>query len=748
MDGDEKKYLSLFNSFPFGMYIHDFEGKFICANPSFLKLLGYEKDEIYTLKFFELLSRDQIPKALKVIREIKENGSKYQIAEYKLKHKNGEYVDVETKTSVISTDGKNNAVLGILIDISERKKTEEKEQQFANHLRYLTNIAIAVVDLSIEDDIYLFIGKHLKKLVGDCIIFVNSFDEASNKFCIRSVLGVKKHVNIIIKLLGKHPLGMETPINNEAMHGLKSGKLQKVPGGLYVLSVGAVSKTICNKAEKMLGLSDIYAMGFSWGGKLYGSAAICLYKGVELENPSVIETYIRLASVALQRRRTEEAMRETNYELERHVKERTAELEKLNKELQIRIKEHERAANELSKSEAKYRSLVEEPGAGVATIDVKGKFTYVNNALCKMIGYSKKELIGKQFVRFLYPEDKEITLKIFQNMAKNPKKDLSLESRIMHKNGHIIYCYSKPTTFTYENKIIEFSAIITDITELKKAEEKLRCSEERFRVLFEYAPDGYYLNDLKGHFLDGNKAAEEIVGYKREELIGKNFLKIKLLPLNQIPKAAEALAKNILGKPTGPDEFVLNRKDGRQVTVEIRTFPVKIKKQRVVLGIARDIMERKRMENDLRDSKLKLQRKKIALERKNIALREVIEQIEREKINLKEDIATTVNELLSPTLSRLKLNLDDKAQKYANLLESQLKEITSSFGIKITNKTLGLTPREIEICNMVRSGLTSKEISDLLNISFRTVDKHRRNIRHKIGISKKRINLTSYLNKI
>jgi PAS domain S-box-containing protein len=140
--------------------------------------------------------------------------------------------------------------------------------------------------------------------------------------------------------------------------------------------------------------------------------------------------------------------------------------------------------------------------------------------------------------------------------------------------------------------------------ERKRAEEELKNSEERLRILFEFAPDAYYLNDLKGNFIDGNKAAEEIIGYKKEELIGKNFLKLDLLPPGQISKAAWHLTRNALGRPTGPDEFVLNRKDGSQVTLEIRTFPVKTKGQVLVLGIARDITKRKKIEEQLQQSQL------------------------------------------------------------------------------------------------------------------------------------------------
>jgi PAS domain S-box-containing protein/putative nucleotidyltransferase with HDIG domain len=149
---------------------------------------------------------------------------------------------------------------------------------------------------------------------------------------------------------------------------------------------------------------------------------------------------------------------------------------------------------------------------------------------------------------------------------------------------------------------------VQDITERKQAEEELKNSEERLKILFDYAPDAYYINDLKGNFIDGNKAAERVVGYKREELIGSNFLKLKLLSFTNIPKAAKALAKNIIGQSTGPDEFVLNRKDNSKVTVEISTYPVKIKGKTLVLGIARDITQRKQAEQQIKQGYKKLQR--------------------------------------------------------------------------------------------------------------------------------------------
>jgi len=150
-------------------------------------------------------------------------------------------------------------------------------------------------------------------------------------------------------------------------------------------------------------------------------------------------------------------------------------------------------------------------------------------------------------------------------------------------------------------RVQELEAEPADLRE-QRPDAKIAPSEERFKVIFEYAPDGYYLSDLKGCFLDGNRAAEKIIGFHKEDIIGKSYLSLGILPNSQIAKAAALLVKNAMGRPTGPDEFVLRRKDGSLVPVEISTHPVKLNGRTVVLGIARDISERKQAEATLRES--------------------------------------------------------------------------------------------------------------------------------------------------
>ncbi len=145
---------------------------------------------------------------------------------------------------------------------------------------------------------------------------------------------------------------------------------------------------------------------------------------------------------------------------------------------------------------------------------------------------------------------------------------------------------------------------------LARNQQTIEESEDRFRRLFEYAPEAFFLSDSEGRLLDGNKKAEELIGYRRKDLIGRSFLQLDLLPEEELPKAIERLTVNLGGKATGPDEFTLKRRGGSQAIVEISTIPIEIGDKQIVLGIARDITERRQAAETLRESEEKLARSK------------------------------------------------------------------------------------------------------------------------------------------
>jgi len=157
--------------------------------------------------------------------------------------------------------------------------------------------------------------------------------------------------------------------------------------------------------------------------------------------------------------------------------------------------------------------------------------------------------------------------------------------------------------------------------------------------------------------------------------------------------------------------------------------------------LSQQINERRRAEEMLREQKE-------TLENKNIALKELTEQIEIEKREMQRKINANVNTFLLPLVEKLKLRMTLADGEYLQLLEQNLKELTSGYGGRLHEFDPHLTRREIDICNMVKHGLTSKEIAKMLAISEQTVAKHRQNIRKKLKIDKKQTNLATYIQKI
>jgi two-component system cell cycle sensor histidine kinase/response regulator CckA len=147
-----------------------------------------------------------------------------------------------------------------------------------------------------------------------------------------------------------------------------------------------------------------------------------------------------------------------------------------------------------------------------------------------------------------------------------------------------------------------------EIEHHRQTEETLRESEERLNLLFENAPDAYFLVDLEGRFLNGNKISEAIFGYKREDLIGKTAHEANLFTSVQSQRAAALFGKTIQGLSCGPEELVLTHKTGSEVTLEINAYPIKIKNEIQILAIARDITERKQSEKEKKQLEDKLNR--------------------------------------------------------------------------------------------------------------------------------------------
>jgi PAS domain S-box-containing protein len=275
-----------------------------------------------------------------------------------------------------------------------------------------------------------------------------------------------------------------------------------------------------------------------------------------------------------------------------------------------------------------------------------------------------------------------------------------------------------------------------NIDNLKKTELALRESEKKYYSLFTSMVEAVAIHEIvydeKGKAIDFtigevNPAYEPNVGMSAEEVQGKRVTEIfGFAPFLDIyAKVAET------GEPTSFEAYLPPLKK------YFRISAFSLRKGNFVT-VFTDITQRKEAEEAL-------SRQQVLLEEKNIALKQLIDQVELEKRRIEEQVRTNVDRLLIPLLMKMKGKGSQLDSMYIELMKDNLKIITSSFGRKISKEEFGLTTREIEICNLIKSGLTSKEIGEILNVCYRTIETHRNNIRKKLGLKDRKINLTTYL---
>ncbi len=176
-----------------------------------------------------------------------------------------------------------------------------------------------------------------------------------------------------------------------------------------------------------------------------------------------------------------------------------------------------------------------------------------------------------------------------------------------------------------------------------------------------------------------------------------------------------------------------------------------------IVHVTKDITEKKAAENALKlaydkmEEKVKertsqLDFKSRHLEEANTALRLMLKAREEDRQELGEKVITNVKHLLLPYIEKLKNSpLSDSQLEWLQILSANMDHITSSFATTLSTHPINLTPREIEIANLVKNGRTSKEIAELLRVSLRAIEFHRNNIRKKLGLKRQKINLHSYL---
>ncbi len=275
----------------------------------------------------------------------------------------------------------------------------------------------------------------------------------------------------------------------------------------------------------------------------------------------------------------------------------------------------------------------------------------------------------------------------------------------------------------------------------------LLLTDEAFlRDFFENSPIGFHVFGPDKIIQAMNKAELDMLGYAKEEVVGKK--QWSDLIVSQQRRQFERHWKDVSRKGRVTDlRYTLKTKNGASVEV-ILNASARFDRNGVLLntrGTVIDISYLNRSYETLASSTVALKEQKLTLEQHNQALNALLANIEIEKQNLRNSVRLNLEKLILPLLKKLRRKGSELDQRYVDILEKNFLGLTSSFGGKLTNPSWGLTPREIEICDMVKNGLSTKAIADLLSVSVRTVEHHRDHIRKKLGLDKNGVNLTGYL---
>ena len=430
------------------------------------------------------------------------------------------------------------------------------------------------------------------------------------------------------------------------------------------------------------------------------------------------------------------------------------ELLERNQQIEQEAFERKQTENMVLKSEPSLSSIIRAAPIGIGVVSHNRVFKKVNVRLCEMLDYSREELLGKS-ARMLYLTDEDFEYVGKEKYAQIHDQGLgAVETRLQCKDGKVIDVLLSSAPIDPNDLSVGVTFTVLNITSRIQAEKAVQNSEKMYRLLVESIPDWVWICDKDSRQTFSNKAVKRILGYEIHEILGtKAFNLIHREDRESVRKWFQKSKKQKRGWKGSVIRW--QHKDGSIRFLETIAEPILDDKGNLIgyTGIDRDVTARKRSEkvfqkvhDKLKEQTKRLEIKKKGLEEINTAMTVLLKKREEDKIELEDNVLTNVKELVEPYFEKIKkTKLDDQQETFLSIIESNLSEIISPFTRKMSLKYLNLTPTEIRIANLIRNGCSSKKIAELLNVSPRTIDTHRKNIRRKIGLQGQRGNLRSHL---
>jgi PAS domain S-box-containing protein len=257
--------------------------------------------------------------------------------------------------------------------------------------------------------------------------------------------------------------------------------------------------------------------------------------------------------------------------------------------------------------------------------------------------------------------------------------------------------------------------------------------------LIDSIPVPVYFKDNSLHYLGCNRAFEESIGCRREEIVGRT--EHEVIEQNQARTHDQQDQQLLKTGETVSYEVASVYPDGKEhdLLVFKSLFHEKDGSKGGLIGTHLDITERNQ-------AKVQIELHAEELENTNTALRVLLKQVNENKVEMENRVLDNFTRLMKPYLDLLEENLANTPQgEYVRIIQENIKKITSSFSLNLSSSYLGLSPREIQVADLVRQGRANKEAARILNISINAVEFHRNNLRKKLGLQNKKINLRTYL---
>ena len=264
------------------------------------------------------------------------------------------------------------------------------------------------------------------------------------------------------------------------------------------------------------------------------------------------------------------------------------------------IRDYVEIEEELRASEEKYKNLVENANEAIV-VTHDGYLKFVNRKATDLMKHSREELLSMPFVEFIHPDDREMVAERHRERIEGVRTPPIYSFRVLNKEREVLWLEINAVRIQWEGRPATLN-FLSDITERKSMEEQLSKSEERWRSLFELAPDSIVTMDTNGVITSVNSAFQRLTGFAQEEIVGKHFLKLDTIRVRDIPRFSKYFHDLLREGSISSFEFQFIRKQKEPRWAEAHAVLREVCGSRMeILCILRDVTSRRQSEEERQD---------------------------------------------------------------------------------------------------------------------------------------------------